>query len=203
MNLTVLGSTGHTGRLLLPQAIQRGHRVTAFTRRPDALEDPSTLRAVVHGDARDPEAAGRAIAGADAVIAIISARSRSGPHHVAAAAGTIVDAMRRHGVRRLVITSVYPIVAQTPRLPIAVLKAVFAAAYADVAAMERLVSASDLDWTIVRLNRLTNKPPRGVRTSSELLDKATAVTRADAAATLLDVVEDAALVRTAVNVSGT
>lgn len=36
MNLTVLGAAGRTGRHVLEQAMARGHRVTAFTRRPAA-----------------------------------------------------------------------------------------------------------------------------------------------------------------------
>jgi len=34
MKLLVIGSTGRTGRHVVEQAVQRGHAVTAFTRRP-------------------------------------------------------------------------------------------------------------------------------------------------------------------------
>jgi hypothetical protein len=111
--------------------------------------------------------------------------------------------MAEQGVRRLVVTSVYPIVADRPRLPITVLRFVFADAYADAADMEQVVSASGLDWTIVRLNRLTDKPAQGaVRTSRELLDKPSAMTRADTAAMLLDIVADHATIKAAINASG-
>lgn len=203
MKLTVFGSTGRTGRHVLAEGLRRGHEITAFTRRADALQSTSTLAAVVEGDARDPHAVREAIADADAVIAIIAARSRKGPHHVADAARVITAAMLDARARRIVITSAYPIVAVKPRLPIALLKATFAAAYADNAAMEQLVSTSNLDWTIARLNRLTDKPARGaVRTSRDLLDKPSSITRADAAATLLDIAQDATLAKTAINLAG-
>jgi hypothetical protein len=65
------------------------------------------------------------------------------------------------------------------------------------------VTTSGLDWTIVRLNRLTNKPAtRSVHTSRGLLAKPHGIARADAAATLLDVVEDTTLARTSINVAG-
>jgi putative NADH-flavin reductase len=203
MKLTVFGSSGRTGHHVLAEGLRRGHAITAFTRRADALQGPSTLAAVVEGDARDPDAVGEAIADADAVIAIIAARSRKGPHHVADAARVITAAMLDARVRRIVITSAYPIVGDKPRLPMALLRALFAAPYADNAAMERLVSASNLDWTIVRLNRLTDKPARGaVCSSRELLDKPSSITRADAAAALLEITQDATLAKTAINLAG-
>jgi nucleoside-diphosphate-sugar epimerase len=203
MRITVFGSTGRTGRQVVAEGVRRGHRITAFTRRPDAIADRSALTAVVSGDGRNPHAVRTAIAGADAVIAIIAAASRKGPHHTADVARTITDTMSETGVRRLVITSAYPIIGTKPRLPIALLRLVFADAYADGAAMERIVCTSDLDWTIARLNRLTDKPPQGtVHTSRDLLDRPSAITRADAAAALLDIVADETLAKTAINIAG-
>jgi putative NADH-flavin reductase len=69
MRLTVFGSTGRTGRQVLAGGNRRGHRITAFTRRPDTIADPSTLAAIVSGDGRDPDAVRAGIAGTDAVIA--------------------------------------------------------------------------------------------------------------------------------------
>jgi uncharacterized protein YbjT (DUF2867 family) len=84
MRITVFGSTtSRTGRHVLSQGLRRGHEITAFTRRPYTLDDPSALAAVVHGDARDPAAAGRAIEGADAVITIINGGTRKDPHRYA------------------------------------------------------------------------------------------------------------------------
>jgi NAD(P)H-binding len=69
--------------------------------------------------------------------------------------------------------------------------------------MERIVVGSGLDWTIARLNRLTNKAAGGtVHTSCGLLAKPRAIARADAAAVLLDVVADPTLAGTAINVAG-
>jgi uncharacterized protein YbjT (DUF2867 family) len=203
MRVTVFGSTGRIGRLVLAEGLRRGHQLTAFSRRPESLPDRSRLAAVVSGDGRDPQAVREAIAGADAVIAIVVADSRKGPHHSAAVSRVIVDAMTDLSVRRLAFTSAYPIVANKPRLPIALLRFMLADAYADLSRMEQIVSASDLDWTIVRLNRLTDRPARGaLRTSRGLFDKPSAMTRADAAATLLDIVEDGATAKTAINTAG-
>lgn len=204
MRLTVFGATGRTGRHVLQQGLRRGHVLTAFTRRPEALADPAALAAVVVGDGRDPPAVRRAVAGADGVIAIIAAAHRGGPHHAAEVTRVITQAMADRGVRRLVVSDPYPIIADRPRLLIWLLRRFLAAAYADALAMERIVTATELDWTIVRLNRLLDMPARGTaKVSRELLDKPSSITRSDAAAVLLDVVADPALARVALNVAGT
>lgn len=203
MNITVFGSTGRTGRHILAEGLRRGHRITAASRRPHLLHDTAALAAVVTGDGRDPHTVRTAITDADAVIAIIGAASRNGPHHAAAVAKVITKAMSELGVRRLAITSAYPIVAKKPRLAITMLRLALANAYADLADMERIVATSEADWTIVRLNRLTDKPARGrVDISRGLVDKPAAIARADAAAALLDITEDPTYTKTAVNITG-
>jgi NAD(P)H-binding len=115
----------------------------------------------------------------------------------------ITQAMADVGVRRLVVTSAYPIIVDKPPLGMAVLRRLLATPYADNSAMARIVESSELEWTIVYLNRLTDKPATGkVHTSPDLLAKPRAITRADAAATLLDVVEDNSLAKVSINVSG-
>ena len=54
IRLFVIGATGRTGRLLLEQALGRGHRVTAFARNPSSLEPTANLEIVV-GDVRSPD----------------------------------------------------------------------------------------------------------------------------------------------------
>jgi hypothetical protein len=69
--------------------------------------------------------------------------------------------------------------------------------------MEEIVSTSSLQWTIVRLNRLSNAPASGhVIVSPGLLAKVRPISRADVAATLLDLIQDTATARSAVNVGG-
>lgn len=202
MRITVFGSTSRIGHHLLAEGARRGLEIVASTRRPDALAGP-TPAAVIKGDARDPNTVRRAIEGSDAVVAIIAGGNRKDPHQAADASRTIVAGMTELGVRRLVVTSAYPIVATKPRLLIALLRFVLATTYADGAAMEGIVSSSDLDWTIVRLNRLTDGPVTGkIHTSPELLASPRAHSRADAAITLLDIVQQGIAVRTAMNVSG-
>lgn len=94
------------------------------------------------------------------------------------------------GVDRLVIPSPYPVVGVRPRVAMAVLRQVFAAAYADMREMERHVRGSSLKWTIVRLNGLTNSETVApLRLSVDPLDRPAAMSRASAAAALLNIAD--------------
>lgn len=200
MKIAVLGATSRTGMLLLAEADRRGHQVVAFTRRP---ADCPAVASVVHSDGRDERVLAEALPGTEAVISLLPGGSRSDPHLSAESARALVATMPTAGVRRLVVTSAYPIVGSRPRVPILILRRVLATAYADVAEMERIVSESDLDWIIARLNRLTDKPASGaVRVDTEIPARGSAHSRADAAAVMLDLAERAGPARYAVNVSG-
>jgi uncharacterized protein YbjT (DUF2867 family) len=203
MKFVVLGSTSRTGLCLLTEAERRGHRIVAFTRRPHVLPDSPALADVVTGDGRDPGVVSPHLPGADAVISLLPGGDRRDPHLAAESVRTLTAAMPEAGVRRLVVVSAYPIVGDRPRLPLWILRRVFATPYADVAAMEGIVSATDLDWTVVRLNRLNDGPAIGsLTTSPGLLAAPRSHTRADAAALLLDLAESSRHTGTALNVSG-
>jgi uncharacterized protein YbjT (DUF2867 family) len=210
MKITVFGAAGRTGRLVLREGRRRGYEMTAFTRRPEGTLGGATLdgsfddaATVVRGDGRDPEAVRAAIDGADAVIAIVAAAGRKGPHETADVLKVVTAQMTALGVRRLILTSAYPLVGDRPRVLVSVIRRVFADSYADAAEAGHIVQASGLDWTIAYLNRLIDKPATNrARVSTELFARPTSVTRADVASVLLDVVADPALVGTSVNVAG-
>ncbi|MFI6788121.1 NAD(P)-dependent oxidoreductase [Nonomuraea sp. NPDC050383] len=203
MRIAIIGSTGRTGRHVLAEALRRGHQVTAFTRDATALAGKPEPHAVVEGDGRDPDKVRAAVDGADAVISIINGGDKRDPHRAAQATRTIMRAMAETGTRRLVVTTPYPNVARRPYLVLWLLRRLLATPYADARELEQAVAASDLDWTIARLTRLTDGPAAGSGLVSHgLLAKPRALTRADVATTLLDIVHDPGVSRAAVNICG-
>lgn len=118
----------------------------------------------------------------------------------------LVRAMNDNGVSRLVVTSSHALVATKPKLAVAVIRVLLRHAYADARNMEAVLRACSLDWRIVRANRLVDKPAVGsvVRMpgGQDFIGGANELTRADLAATLLDVVGDDTLVRQAIEVTG-
>src|SRR5262245_46537141 len=126
MKITVVGATGRTARHLLAEGLRRGHQLTALTHRPQALENPTALAAVVHGDGRDPDAVRKAIDGADAVISTVPGAVRNDPHRLTDVSRVLTQAMADLGVRRLVVTSAYPIIVDKPPLAMAILRRLLA-----------------------------------------------------------------------------
>ena len=193
MKLLVIGSNGRTGRLVVDQAVARGHEVSAFARRPG----PLPAGAVGHqGDATRIDDLRPALAGQDAVVCAFG-----GSELVRA----LIPAMREAGVRRVAMTSSRSVVATKPAWLISLVWLPFRAAYADLARAEGLLEASELDWTIVRGAMLVDKPSAG-RVHRDYEANATggdwALTRADYAMSLLDAVEQPDQIHRAVGVGG-
>ena len=201
MRIAVLGAGGRTGRLVVAECERRNHEVVAVTRRT-ALAGAGPGTRIVSGAVTDPAVLCAELAGVDAVISTIPGGDRSDPNLAERTARSLLPAMTDSGVSRLVITSAYPLVAEQPRLMLWILRRVLRVPYADTARMEEVVSGSDLEWTIVRLNRLTDAPPAGTLDArSTLLPRATRLSRADVAVLLVDQAERSTG-RCALNVGG-
>jgi len=198
MKLTVFGATGRTGLQVVEQGLAAGHEIRAIVR--DAT-GPAPDRAgldVVVADVMDPSTIVEAVTGSDAVISTIGTRNGRGPTTVCAdSSQSIIEAMHEAGTRRLVVVSgtgpfdegegpgMRYVIKPMGRL---FLKHVFA----DFVAMEEIVRASGLDWTIVRPPGLSDKPATGqYRTRRDLnLPRNFTVSRADVAHLILAVSGD-------------
>jgi putative NADH-flavin reductase len=209
VRLAIFGATGRTGRELVNGALNAGHEVVALVRRPDALPAREGVQAVA-GDARDPEAVARAVAGADAVLVALGHTRGSGTDVLSAGTRAIVEAMRDHGVSRLVVLSGAGVrvkgdpVAPGTLLMRGLLKTLARALIADAEAQYRVVSGSGLEWTVVRAPRLTNA--RGTARyragTGMALGPRDQVPRADVAEFMLSLVEDPRFVRDAPLITG-
>lgn len=165
MKIAIFGATGGTGRELLRQALDRGHRVTAQARSPEKLDDlqgPSLE--VIRGDVLDQGDVERAVAGQEAVVCAIGA----GPQRTTLredGARNIVAAMERTGVRRLVCLSSLGVGESRANLPFFtryVIVGIFLRhAFADHERQEAVIRKSSLDWTIVRPPHLKDGPRTG------------------------------------------
>lgn len=189
MKVLVVGAAGKTGRAVVERAAAEGHEVTAFVRRDRGDGVPGVEVRV--GDASDPVAVGAAVEGHDAVIDTVGGRT---PYRAttleADVATALVAAMRRHGVRRLVVTSAIGVgdsSAHAPLLTKVVVATFLRASTPDKAAMEAVVRGSGLDWVITRPAVLTDEAATGhVRTlSAGDRGRARSITRADLAAFLV------------------
>jgi uncharacterized protein YbjT (DUF2867 family) len=157
MKLVVFGANGPTGRLVVRRALDEGHTVTAVTRRPDTF--PIEGARVAAADALDPAAVADVVRGHDRVISTLGVPYTREPVTIfSAGARNIVDAMHRHGLRRLVCVTSIGVHPELPpdeklifrKVVAPILLSMGRPLYEDARRMEDIVRASDLDWTIVR-----------------------------------------------------
>lgn len=206
MKIAVIGSTSRIGRLLLEEGVHRGHRLTAFTRRPEALVEKEKLAAIVQGDGRNLEDVRRAVQGQEAVITIVVGDNATKNTVATDVTRTVIEAMREAEVRRLIGVSAYPLWATRPWGAVQIVRWIFRHTYADLASMESEIVSSGLDWTIVRPTQLTNKEAAGQvryeRSSHDFASGPYSISRADVAAALLDLAENPSDVGVALAISG-
>jgi putative NADH-flavin reductase len=220
MKLTIFAVTGGIGRQLLGQAIAAGHDVTAVARNPQSLAAARVVAADLASI--DPAALQPAVAGADAVLSALGPRGKADAGVAARGTKVITEAMRAAGARRVIVVSASPIGTvpspdrpHPPRhdpgdgiiiryLADPIVKRALREHYADLARMEDVLRASDLDWTIVRPPRLTDKPVTGrYRTAyGQNLRRGVFVSRADVAHYMLSVLDNPETFRRTVGIAG-
>ncbi len=200
--LLILGANGPTGRLTVQKALDRGHHVHALTRHPETFPLRHERLHVIAGDATDKGVIDAAVAQTDAVICTIGAAFTRKPVEVySISARLLVDSMTRRGKRRLlVLTSGGVDTHHQPdgiagRLSRSVMRDYLGkTVYDDMEKMETAVSASDLDWTIVRPPGLTNEPGTGYAIAETRTD-GPFMSREDLAQMLLDQLNDDRYIR--------
>jgi len=188
MNIVVFGASRGVGRKVVEQALEAGHLVTAFVRSPSKFSIQHPNLRVCEGDAMDAIAVENAIAGQDAIISALGPSRPPVPRMMETAAKNIVEAMKTHGVRRLVSTTGAGIRQPEDKPKLAdhligtLLNLLAKDVVLDSAANVRVIEASDLDWTIVRYPRLMDGEHTGkYRVGYVSKDSSTQLSRADGA----------------------
>lgn len=164
MKVVVFGASSATGRLIIEKALASGHEVTAFVRDASKLGIKNEKLRVVTGDALNPAHVEGVVNGSDAILSTLGPK---GKPMVMAAESTknIVNAMEKHGVRRLVVVSVAGIaVPQDKRgfnLVSALIKLLLKDVFVDRENQLSVLNSSNVEWVAVRVPRLTDEPAKG------------------------------------------
>lgn len=192
MRVLIVGATGNIGRLTLNKALKVGHEVTAFTRSPKQLNFDHKRLHKVQGDVMKETFLDAAMPKQEAVIAVFGAPLNwstitSVPDLCTIGTRHIIDAMKQHGVKRLICMT--GIGAGDSRghgrfvFDNLVLPLLLGRIYVDKNRQESEVMKSALDWIIVRPTELTDKPESGAyRVLTDLKGKkAKTISRVDVA----------------------
>lgn len=97
MKIVLFGATGNIGKVILDEALARGHQVTAVVRDPAKVATKHAHLHVVQGDVAHPATIAAPLAGADAAIASLNDPN---PVNVRTQAETLLGALDKAGVRR-------------------------------------------------------------------------------------------------------
>lgn len=171
MKVLVLGSTGGSGRAAVTHLLQAGHEVTAFSRRQDAFSEAPRLR-IFEGNAMHPADIERAVKGQDAVVVTLGISENPLWVRLFGAARTPLDirstgtqhaiaAMKKHGLRRLVVQTTYGVGATRTQLRFIdrlFFKLLLKPQIEDTEIQNQMVIESGLDWVLVQPVHLTNGP---------------------------------------------
>jgi nucleoside-diphosphate-sugar epimerase len=170
MNIALFGATGRLGGAILEAALRDGHRVAVLVRDPSRLTPRRDALTVIAGDARDRDAVERTLRGGEAAISALAtsaSRGEASRKPLSAATRNIVEAMERLGIRRLVASSAkaIPMPGDMPDMKFRALRAlvrlVVPRSHEDSVMAAAIVAASALDWTIVRVDRVSFRDPTG------------------------------------------
>ncbi len=211
MNILILGASQGTGALAVRAALGKDHRVTAFARSPDKLSLEDARLRKVAGDFHQAASVEAAVPGHDAVIVTASATRlgafKENPRYFSQGTGYTIDAMKKAGVKRLVVLSALG-VGESRRLLNPIVRALavgflLKAPFEDHERQEAEVRASGLDWVIARPGRLTNGAGRRRYTKKTVVESVpSSISRADVADFLVEACEVTTWVGHAVQLGG-
>ena len=160
----VIGATGGTGRATVEQLLREGYSVTAFSRSADKLANEIDGVVAINGDASKFEDVEQAVRGQDAVIVTLGITENPLRVRFFGTARTpkdirsqgtkhVIEAMQKHGVRRLVVQSSFGVGKSEGLLGFAdqlFFKLILKPQIDDTEKQEHAIRGSNLDWVIVQ-----------------------------------------------------
>jgi putative NADH-flavin reductase len=204
MKLFILGATGKTGGVLIADAVPRGHHVTTFGRSP--FSGPYKAQVLnMEGDPMNAAELADALPGNDAVLSVLGTRGLGATSVLEDSSRATIAAMRTAGVKRLIIVSSALLDKNIGVVNRIVARTILRHFSRDQRAMEKLVTASDLDWTVLRPPRITDSAPDGQSTAmlGEPPDSSgMTITKEEVARVMLNTAENRRYIRKLVHIRG-
>ena len=175
MKIAVFGANGPTGREVVSQALEAGHEVTAFVRDAAAFDlKHERLRTVVGDTMRDDAKVAEAVKGQDVVVSALGRRaSFKSENLIRLSMQSIVSAMERNAVRRLIVVSAMGVgdsKRDAPLVPRIMYRLLLADIFADKKAAEDDLRRSSVDWIVLYPTILTNGARTGAYRVGERLE---------------------------------
>lgn len=163
----VIGGTGKSGQYLVKALAGKNIRFNMLVRNPEHLSIKYPQAEIVYGNVLDPEAISSLFEGCDVVISTLGLGiPASQPDLFSHATANLLQAMATHGIKRYIAVTGLNVDAPGDRksdqttAATAWMYANFPVSTADRQKEYDMLSASDLDWTLVRLPRILQTEDR-------------------------------------------
>jgi uncharacterized protein YbjT (DUF2867 family) len=168
MKILLLGATGRTGKLVIEEAIRRGHQISAIGRDPEKLKDYQID--ITQGTPYDFETVENALSGCEAVINTLNISRKSdnpwaglvSPKDLISKSATnTVTAMKKAGITRFIALSTIRAGSSWRTTP-AILKFIVSIsnlkyAFSDHGKQEEILQNSSIEYTICRAPMLSTE----------------------------------------------
>jgi len=197
-SITVFGASGKTGRTVVRLAVDRGLKVKAFLREGSSLDFSHESLEIVRGSLDDLDKLKDAIKGTGAVVIALGPHRQNPQAVTAKATASVIRAAREVGTTRLVcvtggLIGDYPgnrsyffermRKSAVKRQPVMM---------KDRDDQERFVKGSQLEWTVFKPPRLTEKSAKGgCKAGTDVkVGLLSSVTRGDLASFIVDEIQN-------------
>jgi putative NADH-flavin reductase len=170
MKITILGSTGFVGKVLIRKAIAEGYQVKTLARNPEKLEEIKDKIEIIKGSVFESSSVEAAIEGAEVVLSTIGPPQRNpgDPVQYEKAMKDIVSAMNKYGIKRYIHIggAGHPGGENEKWTMSRKLLRFFLTLFSKQILVAKnlewvVLKTSDLDWTLVRPPRITNEEASG------------------------------------------
>lgn len=208
-NILVIGANGGIGKQTVALALEAGHNVTAMVRNPAKLVMTHANLQIVQGDVMRPETFENYLNDTDAIISALGTNTINKPTILYSEGNkNLLKAMKKKGIRRVFFISASAIEI-SPVLPFYVrfaekyiVQKILRHMYDDLHTMENLIKQTDIDWTIMRPPRLTDKPVTGKYrfAINSFLKNCLSISRADVAHFMINNITNEATYRTTIEI---
>ena len=176
MHLFLLGATGRTGKHILQQALERGHKVNVLVRDRRKIQDDHPLLSIWEGNPLDGVSLKNAMVGCQAIISALNisrtsdwpwAKLRTPKDFLSSVMKLLIKLAPENGVKRIIFISAWGVAETRKDIPgwfrWFIDHSNIRYPYEDHERQENLLKNTSLEWTAIRPAGLTNfKKPKNI-----------------------------------------
>lgn len=165
MVIAVVGASGRSGKIFVDKALSQGHAIRAGYNSKNIFEDNPNLVAV-QCDATNLNQVENLISNSDAVVCLIGHTRKSPARVQTQAIQTILIAMRKLGIKRLISLTGTGVRREGDKIPLIDYLLTFGVGIFDPNRVDdgiehmKVLDNDQSDWTVLRVLKLQNNKPK-------------------------------------------